>query len=108
MKNRINSNKMQKIAVVIKQMEDEQMVGYQLKTNEEIIDIISEFGNGETEFHTLDINRLVVENDRAKQLIELFEASKTHHELPNDKDYSYNEGYVAAMCDAINRLKEIF
>jgi hypothetical protein len=42
--------------------------GYQLKTNQEIIDIISFFGNGETEFHTVDINRLVVENDRVKQL----------------------------------------
>ena len=89
-------------------MEDEQMDSYQLKTNEEIIDIISEFGNGETEFHTLDINRLVVENDRAKRLIELFKASKTHHELPNYNGYRYNEGYVKAMCNAINRLKEIF
>ena len=99
---------MQKIKEELQQMEDEQMDGYQLKTNEEIIDIISEFGNGETEFRTLDINRLVVENDRAKRLIELFEASKTHHELPNDNDYRYNEGYVKAMCNAINRLKEIF
>jgi len=99
---------MEKIREELQQMEDEQMDGYQLKTNEEIIDIISEFGNGETEFHTLDINRLVVENDRAKRLIELFEASKTHHELPNDNGYRYNEGYVKAMCNAINRLKEIF
>jgi len=89
-------------------MEDEQVVGYQLKTNEEIMDIISEFGNGETEFHTLDVTRLVVENDRAKKLIELFEASKTFHELPNDTPSEYNEGYVKAMCNAINRLNEIF
>jgi hypothetical protein len=99
---------MQKIREELQQMEDEQMDGYKLKTNEEIIDIISEFGNGETEFHTLDINRLVVENDRAKRLIELFEANKTSHELPNDTTAEYNEGYVKAMCNAINRLKEIF
>jgi hypothetical protein len=99
---------MQKIREELQQMEDEQVDGYQLKTNEEIIDIISEFGNGETEFHTLDINRLVVENERAKRLIELFKSSKTHHELPNHNGYRYNEGYVKAMCDAINRLKEIF
>lgn len=98
---------MQKIREELQQMEDE-LDGYQLKTNEEIIDIISEFGNGETEFHTLDINRIVVENDRAKRLIELFEASKTHHELPNDNVYRYNEGYVKAMCNAIHRLKDIF
>ena len=56
----------------------------------------------------IDINRLVVENDRAKSLIELFEARKTFHELPNDTTAEYNEGYVKAMCNAINRLKEIF
>tara|TARA_R110000851_G_C12662674_1_gene521615 strand:- start:55 stop:354 length:300 start_codon:yes stop_codon:yes gene_type:complete len=99
---------MQKIREELQEMEDEQMDGYQLKTNEEVIDIISYFGNGETEFHTIDINRLVVENDRAKRLIELFEASKTFHELPNDTTAEYNEGYVKAMCNAINRLKEIF
>jgi len=99
---------MQKSREELQEMEDEQMDGYQLKTNEEIIDIIREFGNGETEFNTLDINRLVVENDRAKRLIELFEASKTHHELPNDTTAEYNEGYVKAMCNAINRLNDIF
>ncbi len=99
---------MQTIREELQQMEDEQVDGYQLKSNEDIIDIISEFGNGETEFHTLDINRLVVENDRAKKLIELFKASKTFHELPNDTTAEYNEGYVKAMCNAINRLNEIF
>ena len=78
------------------------------KTNEEIINMISEFGNGIMDFHSIDINRLVVENERAKKLIELFEASKTYHELPNDTTAEYNEGYVKAMCNAINRLKAIF
>jgi hypothetical protein len=81
--------------------------GYQLKTNEEIIDIIRYFGIGETEFHTLDISRLLDENERLKGLIELFEASKTFHMLPNDTPPEYNEGYVKAMSIAINRLKEI-
>ena len=99
---------MQKIREELQETEDEQIDGYQLKTNDEIIDIISLFGSGETEFNTQDIERLVVENDRAKRLIELFEASKTDHELPNDNGYRYNEGYVKAMCNAINRLKEIF
>jgi hypothetical protein len=47
--------------------EDEQVGGYQLKTDEEIIDMISEFGNGELEFHTADINRLIVDNQRMKK-----------------------------------------
>jgi len=47
--------------------EDEQEGGYQLKTDEEIIDMISEFGNGELEFHTADINRLIVDNQRMKK-----------------------------------------
>ena len=41
----------------LQEMEDEQVDGYQLKSNEDVIDIIKDFGNGETEFHTLDINR---------------------------------------------------
>lgn len=35
---------------------------YILKTNEEIINVISSFGCGETEFHTVDIERLVKES----------------------------------------------
>ena len=99
---------MQKISEELQEMENEQKDGYALKTNEEIIDMISEFGNGIMDFHSIDINRLVVENERAKKLIELFEASKTYHELPNDTTAEYNEGYVKAMCNAINRLKAIF
>lgn len=42
---------------------------YVLKTNEELIDIISEFGLGETEFHTADINRLITENIFLEKLL---------------------------------------
>lgn len=99
---------MPKIRKELQEMENSQVDGYQLKTNEEIIDIISKFGNGKTEFHTLDINRIVVENEQVKRLIKSFELSKINHELPNDNDYKYNVGYVKAMCNAINQLKEIF
>ena len=44
---------------------------------------------------------------KATNLIELFEASKTQHEIPNDNTAEYNEGYVKAMNNIINRLKEI-
>jgi len=40
---------------------DEDGDGYILKTNDELIDIICNFGCGETEFHTADIERLLRE-----------------------------------------------
>lgn len=40
--------------------------GYILKTDEQLIDTIINFGNGETEFHTADIERLI----REKQELE--------------------------------------
>ena len=40
---------------------DESGDGYILKTDSELIDIITNFGNGETEFHTADIERLLRE-----------------------------------------------
>jgi len=46
---------------------------YQLKTDEEIIDIICDFGNGFTEFHTIDINRIIVKNQRMKRLLNIEE-----------------------------------
>ena len=97
----------QKIREEIQEEEDYHEDGYQLKSNEDIINMIIEFGNGETEFHTLDINRIVVENDRLKKLVELFEASKTEHILSNDNDAEYNEGYVKCCNAVINRINEI-
>ena len=92
----------------LQELEDEQVNGYRLKTNGEIIDIISEFGNGVTEFHTLDINRLVVENQRANKLVQMFNDDKVRHELPNDNNGEYNQGYVKAMSRAINHLKALW
>ena len=46
---------------------------YILKTDEEIINMICEFGNGMLEFHTLDINRIIVENQRMKDLLKITE-----------------------------------
>lgn len=46
---------------------------YILKTDEEIIEMISDFGCGETEFHTVDINRIIVENQRMKELLNIKE-----------------------------------
>lgn len=43
---------------------------YILKTNEELIDIISDFDMGETEFHTVDIERLIKENDKQYEIID--------------------------------------
>jgi hypothetical protein len=60
------------------------------------------------EFHTLDIGRLLDENALVKGLIELFEASKTFHIMPNDNSAEYNRGYVKGMCNSIYKLKEIF
>lgn len=52
---------------------DEDGDNYQLKTNEEIINIIIDFGFGETEFHTIDIERLLKENQRLKKLLNIEE-----------------------------------
>ena len=55
--------------------------GYRLKTNEEIIDIICDFGCGETEFHTTDIERLIKENSK---MVKVFK--KIIGSLNNEKD----------------------
>ena len=48
---------------------DESGDDYILKTNKEIIDVICDFGCGETEFHTVDIERLIKENDKQYEII---------------------------------------
>ncbi len=98
---------MQPIKQQLQESEDESENGYQLKSNGQIIEIISEFGNGETEFHTCDIERLVVENERVREMINSFEISKETHELPNNNSSEFNEGYVAAMNYVINQLNKI-
>lgn len=100
---------MNKIKDSLQEILDEQSNGYQLKTNEEIINIISNFGCGQTEFHTADINRLVVENERTKKLIELFESSKTEPIIPKSHgNIEYNIGYSEAISNLIKKLQEIF
>jgi hypothetical protein len=63
----------QTIRQELQEIEDEQENGHQLKTDEEIVDMISEFGSGELEFHTVDINRLIVENQRMKEKLGITE-----------------------------------
>ena len=99
---------MQNIREQLQESENESNTGLVLKTNEEIIDMISEFGNGELEFQTVDIERLVVENERAKKLIQYFNKTKIIKELPNDNEGEYNQGYVKACCHVINKLTSIF
>lgn len=62
-----NKNKFYKIKEDLQETIDEND-DYVLKTNEELIDIISEYGIGETEFHTADIERLLTENIFLKKL----------------------------------------
>jgi len=42
-----------------------------------------------------------------QNLVELLDASKTEHILPNDNTAEYNEGYVKGMNVAMNRIKEL-
>ena len=49
---------------------DEYGEDYILKINEELIDIICDFDMGETEFHTVDIERLIKENDKQYEIID--------------------------------------
>lgn len=73
---------------------DEDGDGYILKTNDELIDIICNFGCGETEFHTADIERLLREisflKEREEGLVarikELMENNKTEE---NDTTKNY-------------------
>jgi len=48
---------------------EENLDDYTLKTDEELIGIISEFGCGETEFHTADVERLILEKMALKKEI---------------------------------------
>lgn len=49
---------------------DDDSDGYVLKTNAELVNIIMDFGCGETEFHTADIERLIKENKKMVSVIE--------------------------------------
>lgn len=45
------------------------MGSYILKTDQELVNILVEFGDGVTEFHTRDIQRLLIENERLRKNI---------------------------------------
>ena len=62
---------MKDIAKMIQDGLDENDDGYILKTDEQIIDIIINFGNGETEFHTADIERLIREKQQLEKQLEI-------------------------------------
>ena len=67
---------------------------YILKSNNQLIGIISEFGCGETDFHTADIERLIKENEA------LIKLSSQLCEALNMADIY--DGYT----DAIKKAKE--
>ena len=69
---------------------------YVLKTNEEIINILTDFGCGETEFHTADINRVIVENERMKSSIEYI-----------DKCFYSDKKTIKDLREAIQRANNI-
>ena len=52
---------------ILQEVLNESGEDYTLKTNQELINIIIDFGCGETEFHTADIERLIKEH---KKLVE--------------------------------------
>lgn len=68
---------------------------YQLKSNEEIIEIIKDFGSGECEFHTTDINRLVVDNLRMEKLLR--ELAKDYKKEKPTELYHINHIYNRVM-----------
>jgi len=50
--------------------------GYQLKTDSELVEKIAEFGFGELEFHTADIERLVTQSGIAFNALEAYKEGK--------------------------------
>lgn len=56
---------------------------YTLKTNEEIIDIIIDSGFGETEFHTVDIERLIKENEYLVRFFNFIEKCQNIEDVKN-------------------------
>lgn len=62
---------MEDIAKMIQDGLDENDDGYILKTDEQLIDIIINFGNGETEFHTADIERLIREKQQLEKQLKI-------------------------------------
>lgn len=49
---------------------------YKLKTNQQLLNQIGEFGNGFDEFHTRDIERIIEENEKLKKEKKWLEETK--------------------------------
>lgn len=62
---------MKDIAREIQDNLDETDDGYILKTDEQLIDVIINFGCGETEFHTADIERLIREKQQLEKQLKI-------------------------------------
>lgn len=54
---------------------NEQEDSYTLKTNKELVNLIIDFGCGETEFHTADIERLIKEHSKLIETLKLVTAN---------------------------------
>ena len=63
---------MKDIAREIQDNLDESDDGYILKTDEQLIDAIVDFGCGETEFHTSDIERLIREKQQLEKQLKIY------------------------------------
>jgi hypothetical protein len=56
--------------MTIREMLQENLDDYILKTDDELVDMIINFGCGELEFHTVDIERLIREKRQLEEKIE--------------------------------------
>ena len=70
---------------------DEAQDGYKLKTNDELIDIIVDFGCGKTEFHTADIERLIREHARMVEVLNIVTANLALVGTNLENEYRINE-----------------
>ena len=73
----------------------EGMHDYTLKTDEEIIKILCEFGSGETDFHTADVERLLKQKQwQEKRIKELeSESANLEAELDAAAEWANDRGY---------------
>ena len=62
---------MENIAKKIQDSLDDSYDNYKLKTDEQLIDMIINFGCGETEFHTADIERLIREKQQLEKQLKI-------------------------------------
>ena len=70
---------------------DDSEENYTLKTNEELIDIIIDFGCGETEFHTADITRLINEHKKLIEILDIVTANLSLSGTSLENEYRKTE-----------------